>query len=357
MSNTISDIVDVQISIESPATDSASFSALLLVVPQPTNAGDEDMSGVITIKNASDLTAYGYATTDAAYKAAVVAFSQDAKPEKLYVIARNSESGENESISDCLDRAMAVNEWYGFSLVSYTANTDLEGAAKWAEANDKLFGFTYLSGNCPIDVTAYNNTFAFFAGDLNASDIPDGNTYAAVALMAKNFSYDPGSETWELKTLKGVSASKLTAAKAETLRKGNVVFYRTIADKNVTQNTVVGSGEFIDTIRFKEWLINKIQIEVFNYMTKNSKIAFNDSGITGIQNVIESILSGAQGTGLDEDRFDSEGNEEKGYTVTVPKASEISASDRKARKLTGISFTARLASAIHEATIRGTLTY
>lgn len=356
-SNNITDVVDVTIAIESPATDSASFSNLLLVVPAPSNVGEEEMTSIAIIRSAKELTAFGYTSEDAAYKAAAVAFNQDMKPEKIYVIARKKTLEAEESIADCLDRAISLNEWYGFSLVSYTSGTDIEAAAKWAESNSKLFGFTYTAGNCPIDITVYNNTFGFFAGDLKADTIPDGNTYAAIAYMAKCFSYTPGAETWALKTLRGVTPSNLSTTKVETLKNGNVNFYRTIANKDVSQEGKVGSGEWIDVIRFKEWLINKLQIEVFNFMVKNPKIAFNDHGITGIHNVIESVLSNAQGTGIDNDRYDNDGNIEKGYEVVVPKSADVSATDKKNRKLSGVTFTARLSGAIHETQIRGTLIY
>ncbi len=143
MSNNINDVVDVTIAIESPATDSASFSNLLLVVPKPTNAGDEEMNGVIVVQSAKDLTVFGYTSDDAAYKAVAVAFNQDMRPDEIYVIAREKTLEADETIADCLDRAVSVNKWYGFALVSYTTSSDLEAAAKWAEANGKLFGFTF----------------------------------------------------------------------------------------------------------------------------------------------------------------------------------------------------------------------
>lgn len=357
MSNNISDIVNVTIAIESPATDSASFSNLLLVIPQPTNASSEDMPTVAVIESAKDLIVYGYTTTDEAYKAATVAFNQDMKPDKVYVIARKNTLDSTETIADCLDRALSVNEWYGVALVSYTTATEIEAAAAWAEANSKLFGFTYTAGTLPIDITPYNNTIAFYAGDIKNSEIPDGNKYAVIAFMSKCFAYNPGSETWGLKTLKGVTSSDLTTTKINTLKNSNVNFYFTVANKDVTFEGKVGSGEWIDVIRFKEWLINKIQIEVFSYMSKSSKVAFNDAGITGIQNVIESILSSAQGTGIDNDRYNDDDEVEKGYTVTVPKSSSISSTDKRNRKLTGVEFTARLTGAIHETQIKGTLVY
>lgn len=358
MSN-ISDVVDVTIAIEAPATDSASFSNLLLVVGQPKNSGEEEMPNVAIIRQADDLKVFGYDSTDEAYKAAKVAFSQDPQPRDVFVIARKVDADkENEPLAECLDRAAGVNTWYGFSLVGFSSTTELQAAAEWAEANNRLFGFTYLSGNLPIVISGYNHTFAFYAGSIGVSEYPDGNTYAAVAYMAKCFGYDPGAETWDLKTLNGVTESRLSTNKVNELKIANTNFYRNIANKNVSQEGKVGSGEWIDVIRFKDWLLNKIQIEVFNFMLKNEKVAFNDSGITGIQNVIESVLSAAQRTGgIDEDRYDEDENLERGYIVTAPKSSSISVTEKRNRKLTGISFIARLAGAIHEVTIQGTLVY
>lgn len=356
MSN-ISDVVNVTIAIESPATDSASFSNLLLVVPAPTNVGTEDMPEIAVVQEVKDLIPFGYVSTDEAYKAVSVAFNQDMRPSKLYIIARKKSLESDEAIADCLDRALAVNDWYGFSLAFDASATEMEASAQWSESNNKLFGFTYTTGNCPINISAYNNTLAFFAGDLKSGEMPDGNTYAAIAFMSKCFAYDPGTETWNLKTLRGVTASELSSTKISTLKNGNINYYRTIANKDVTQEGKVGSGEWIDVIRFKEWLLNKIQIEVFNFMVKNPKVAFNDGGITGIQNVIESVLSSAQGGGIDDDRHDADGNVERGYEVIVPRSADVSATDKKNRKLTGVTFTARLAGAIHETTIKGTLVY
>ena len=74
--------------------------------------------------------------------------------------------------------------------------------------------------------------------------------------------------------------------------------------------------------------------------------------------MIESVLSAAQRTGgIDEDRYDENENLERGYIVTAPKSSSISITEKRNRKLTGISFIARLAGAIHEVAIRGTLVY
>ncbi len=358
MSN-IDNIVHVTIAIEAPVMDSTSFSNLLLIVQKASTVGTEEMPDVAVIQSAKELTAFGYKTTDEAYIAATVAFNQDPRPDRVYIIARSA-NADGETVEECLDRAVSKNEWYGFALAFEATATEIEAAAKWAEANEKLFGFSFAAGNCPINMTPYSNTFAIYAGDLvpQPDSLPDGNRYAEVAYMAKCFGYDPGTETWGLKTLNGVTASHLSTTQINELSSANVNYYITVANKDVTQNGRVGADEWIDVIRFRHWLLNKIQIEVFKFMAKNEKAAFNDSGITGIQNVIESVLSAAQRAGgIDEDRYDENENLERGYIVTVPKSAAISAAEKRKRKLTGISFIARLAGAIHEVAIRGTLVY
>ncbi len=351
MSN-IDDIVNVQISIESPTSTGESFSALLLVAPGPENAG-LTMPDVAEITYAADLADYGYAEDSETYLAATVAFAQDPRPEKVYVAVRKTDSDTTEAITTTLDRALGTTGWYGIALVGDASGSDIKLAAQWAESNEKLFGFSWTGSEIPIDVTAYNRTYAMYYNGTEAAD-----KYGALALMAKCFGYDPGSESWDLKTLGSVSASTLTSAKIKELEKIPSMYYTKVASKNCTMNGKVGSGEWIDIIRFRDWLVSEIQSKVFNYLTANKKVPYTDDGITGVQGQIESVLKSAQNNGaIESDTTDSNGTKTAGYEVTVPKSADISASDKKSRKLRNVKFTAKLTGAINAAYIRGTLTY
>ena len=362
MSN-INEIVDVTIEIESPAVGSQSFSDLLIVLPAATQAGTGSLSNVTRLAAASELTEYGYTDSDTGYRAVAAAFAQNPGPSYIYAIARGTvtddSGGEpvttNESIATTLNRAIGNNVWYGFALAEAT-DLDLSDAATWAESNGKLFGFTWSTSACPIDVTSYDHTFAVYGGDVA---VEGSAAYSAIALMAKCFSYQPGKETWAHKTLAGISPSQLTAAKITTLEGVPSNYYYRVANKNITMNGKTGSGEWIDIIRFKDWLLNEIQIQEFNYLTANPKVPFNDDGITGVQNILENVLrAGQTAGGIDVDRTNEDtGEYEPGYKVTVPKAYEVSKEDRKLRKLRNVYFEARLAGAIHTLVIRGALVY
>lgn len=352
MSN-VNDVVDVTITIEDPVASSASYSNMLLVLPAPKKAKGT-IPDALPVRSVKELESYGYTVTESGHQAVELAFMQDPKPDVVYVTARASE----EAVDACLNRAATSSGWYGFVLVDCSANADIQLAAKWADTNGKLFGYSYTTDELLIDLTSYENTFVLYAGSTGLAAEPEANKYAAVAYMATCFGYEPGAETWALKTLKGITPSVLTAAKLASLRVKNVNVYQTIANRDVTSEGKVGTGEWIDVVRLRHWLINELQFQVFAYLAKQTKVPYNDAGITGIQNVVEAVLAGAQKTGgIDTDQYDEDGNVTKGYEVVVPRSENISAAEKKSRKLTGITFVARLAGAIHAAVLKGKLVY
>ena len=367
MSSTISEIVDVDITIENPVTSALSYSTMLLIVPAPVNVGTATMSTLTKIEYLSELADYGYSTTNTAaadycvYQAVSTALAQSPGPEEIYLTVRQTvtenETTSAEPISTTLDRALRFNSWAGFCIVGTVTNADITAAAAWAEENMKLFGFTWTGTTIPVAITNYDHTFAVYAGDLDTTETNPATPYTAVAMMAKCFGYEPGSETWALKNLKNITPSALSSAKINTIKEANSNYYHTVADRAVTQTGVVGSGEWIDNIRFRDWLISEIEYRLAAFMTANTKVPYNDAGIAGIQNVIESVLiEGQRIGGIDADIYDGD-EVDRAYTITVPKAANIAKATRRSRQLSNIEFSARLAGAIHKVMIRGKLVY
>ena len=363
--NSLDDLIKVDIDMSSPASSDESFDSILLVVPAPTGEG-EAITGPFTISKAGDLKDYGYETTSAAYQAANAAFSQSPTPSKLMITVRAKTTGENPeyvSIADTLDAALKAAYFYGFHLTEFRSKNDIDAAATWAEANHKLFCFEYTDyANKPITASTWAYTVGMYSGDPDNDDgsstIPEGNNYAALEMMAKCFGYTPGSETWHLKQLAGTSPSALTTAKKTALENGNINTFRRYAGKNVTFGGKVLAGEWIDVIRFRDWLKAQIQINVFNVLIANIKVPYEDSGIALIQGAVEKALKlGQTNGGIAQDARDEDGNLLAGYTISVPLVASIPEEVRASRKLSGINWTARLAGAIHLVEIKGNLTY
>ena len=68
------------------------------------------------------------------------------------------------------------------------------------------------------------------------------------------------------------------------MEKANFSYVITVASKNITQGGKTGGGEWIDVIRFRDWLQNDMQVRVANLFITNPKIPYTDKGIGLIQN-------------------------------------------------------------------------
>lgn len=79
------------------------------------------------------------------------------------------------------------------------------------------------------------------------------------AYAARFLSYDPGSEQWCFKSLSMVSAQGLSTTDIASLEARNISYYTTVGSKAMVQGGKVSGGEWIDTIRFRDWLKTEIQ--------------------------------------------------------------------------------------------------
>lgn len=366
--NPLDDIVKCNIDISNPASTDATFDSILLVVKGPEASGEKTMSRTTAIAQADELLDYGFTTDDAAYVAATVAFSQNPAPSSIYICIRKETSAEDaetvtyEDIENTLARARGEAPFYGVHLTEFSDELDIQGAASWAEANEKIFGFEYTDiDNCPVKKFSFYRCFGLFSGKADGyedSEQPIRNEYAALAWMAKCFGYDSGTETWSMKELASIVPSVLSIEEKKLLEECNINSFRRYAGNNITFGGNMLSGEWIDVIRFRDWLKAEIQVNVFNALKSNRKVPFTDDGIGLIEGQMEAALAKGQTIGgIAPTEYDSDGNEIPGYTVTVPLASDLTETDRKSRKLSGFRYTARLAGAIHIIEVHGNLTF
>lgn len=367
--NPLDELIVCNIEISNPASSDVSFDSILLIVEAPGVSGSKTMTKTMAISKADELIDYGYTTEDAAYIAANVAFSQSPSPSELYICQRavtsasDVEPKEYEDITLTLARAAMECGFYGFSITSFNAvSADVNSAIEWCEANEKLMAVEYTKyDEFPVTNTSYARSFCLFAGLADGYEVdaqPEVNKYANLANMAKCFGYQPGSETWHLKELSGIVPSALSTEQKNDLDSKNVTSFRRYVNSNVTFGGKVLAGEWIDVIRFRDWLKAEIQKNVFNAMKANPKVPFTDNGIGLVKNAMnKALLDGEAYGGIAPTEYDENGTAIPGYTVTVPKASSLTESQRKSRVLPNCKWTARLAGAIHLTEISGHLTF
>lgn len=341
--NLLDKLVKVNISISGAVADAESFDNILIVGPAPKTAPEVAPPMVGVYASLLEIESAGFKSTDPIYAAASIAFANGA--DELYVAIMQ----DGEDIETTLNRAIETPGWYGFAVCE---NNDILDIATWAEANHKLFGFT--AGEIKNDAgSSFNYTFGF--ASKNIETYPN-NAYTHIACMAKAMSYVAGSETWAYKTLAGIEPETFNSTEIAELEELGLNYFVRCAGKNITLNGKTVSGEWIDVIRFRDWLKNDMQMRVYNVLVANSKVFYTTAGINLIENaMIASLKQGQTNGGIAETDFDEDGNEIPGFTTSVPSLAAVSDADRTERILRDCKFSARLAGAIHLTDIDGSL--
>ena len=343
--NLLDKLVKVVVSVSGAVESDESFDNMLIVGPSPAKAPAEAPPMVGVYASASEIVNAGFATNDAVYIAASIAFMNGAS--KIYVAVQQ----EMEEIETTLNRALETTGWYGFALCGENSSNYVK-AATWAETNQKLFGFTVSGTTNPVGTT---NFYSFGFASKSIDTYPS-NAYTHIALMATALNYVAGSETWAYKTLKGIEPENFTSTEISTIESAGLNYFVRCAGKNITLNGKTVGGEWIDIIRFRDWLKNDMQTRIYNALSSNSKVPYTNAGITLIENqMLASLTQGQAQGGIAETEYDAEGNEVPGFTTSVPKSASASDTDRASRTLKNCKFTARLAGAIHLAEISGNL--
>lgn len=256
----------------------------------------------------------------------------------------------NNGIAEDIQAAVNLdNDWY-FLLTTATDDETVEVAAVDIEARKKI----YLFLNSDTDVRVAGSadlvsrlkaknlfrTAVFYTG--TPADRGDAGWVGRVAPL------DPGSETWANKTIASVTVDKWTDGQQAQLTIKNANFYINIAGINVTQLGKTVGGEYIDIIRFIDWVVARMQEAIFTDIARLDKIPFTDGGISIIELDMRSVLkAGVRAGGI---------GSEQDFTITVPKAKNISTADKAARRLTGLKFSFIASGAVHAVAIQGTVT-
>lgn len=299
------------------------------------------------------------ATADPVGLAAAVAFSQNPKPDKLYIAYQQWNGEEIESVGLTLARARKFGGWYVVCPAGVPEN-QFETMAQWVEADTLLFGYTFTGDTDPVG-SGYYRSFGFdgkVTDTVPAGMNPDSNSYLSVGAAVKCLSYQSGSETWAYKSLGGLTPSDFSATHIALLEAANLNYYEKLAGLNVTRNGKVKAGEWIDIIRFRDWLENDMRVRVATVLLSNPKIPYTDSGIALVKAaMVASLMQGQTNGGISETTIATDGSLIPGFEVSVPAAANISAADKAARILNNCKFEAYLSGAIHVVKILGYLSY
>jgi hypothetical protein len=261
-----------------------------------------------------------------------------------------------ETLTDALGLVGEASDFYGITCYSHLEADILEvsvyaNAGKYlhgystANTTDNTTALTAIMGQ--LQTLAYDRSFGSWDEEAGVGN-GDATEYPEAAWMGDRFPSSPGSSTWMFKTLAGITVDSITSIQSTNIRNKNGNTYETIGGVNITREGKVASGEYIDVIRGVDWLESRMEERIYSRFVNLPKIPYTNAGIAIIEAEVRAQLQEAVEAGV----IDGE----QAIIVTVPKISQISVNDRANRILPAITFEAKLAGAIHKATVRGTVT-
>lgn len=258
----------------------------------------------------------------------------------------------NPSTSIAVDlaaMAAADKDWYGVLLDS-NSKAQILAAAAWTETERKLL-VIQSADSATMDSGSTTDVFASLATLGYARTVPMfhpsiGVKWEAAAIVGNRFPRDPGSDTWNLKTLRGVSVYSLTDTEQTALAAKFATVYVVIAGLSVTQGGKTSANEWVDTTRFVDWLQARMQERIFTILANAEKIPFTDASVDMFVAEIEAQLGdGVRVGGLVKGTISASG----------PLVADVDDAEKVNRNLPDLAFGGTLAGAIHTLQITGTV--
>ena len=256
------------------------------------------------------------------------------------------------TIADQLDDIRQENNGAYFILADSVVDQDVKQLAAYCEARNLIY--VTRSSSADVKNAVAGNVLedlAALAYDRTLLVYNEGATeYADAAAVGKVAPTTPGESTLAYKSLAGISANAITSTQYDNqIDNGGNTVIDSIGATFIFNGQMV-SGEWLDTIRFADWLKANIEARILSLQLNSPKIAYTQAGIDLIESEVRAALDeGVAAGGLDGSRTDG------GYVINFPLASAISAVDKNNRILQNLKFTAYLAGAVNKISINGVL--
>lgn len=245
---------------------------------------------------------------------------------------------------------VADSDWYGLALDSNGA-AEIVAAAAWAETAKKLF-FAQTSdpghlstGSVTVVGYTIKNLGYLYTDLVWRGKIATDDSWAAAAWIGHEFPKSPGTSTFAHKTLAGQYTDSLTDSQRQAIEGYNANHYTLMADAGITWSGKVASGEWIDVVRSLDYARVELQYDLAELFLSVDKIPFTDAGIGQIVTIVRAWGNRMIAEGIFAD--------DTTFVVSAPRASAVSTANRQARRLPDVTFSGRLAGAIHSTTVTG----
>jgi hypothetical protein len=252
--------------------------------------------------------------------------------------------------TDLAAAALGGVDYFGV-LIDNTGKAELVAAATSNEAAGKLsLGLTTddeaVNPSSTTDVLyVLNAATRHYTGTFASRDTAG---MANVALMARQFSQNPGSSTWFGKALSGPTADVWSGTASGAIKTKKGLEYANIRGVNLTMGGWAASGRFLDITHGNSWLKYELESAAIIVIANAEKVPNTAVG----RGMIEAAWCGVMATA----ETAAYNFVAPGWVVTVPPTSDPTntPTNRVNRFLAGSTVTCTLSGALHSFSLTGT---
>lgn len=327
---------DVKVVIELiKAASKLSFGMPLILA-----ASQEKAVDYTEVSKLDEVKTVGFTEDSEVYKAAQLLFMQSNSPKTIAVCA------STDATVNALPAIMEEG-WRQLIVVAGEGDNTVEEISNYIEASGKhaiYFAKVDLEADSEVVAAiAENERTVLLAYKTDDVACPEAAIVGATAGM------EAGSFTYKNIILKGVKPQNYTDAEVKNMHKQGVITILKKAGDIVTSEGIVASGEYVDIVDTKDYIIEQITYRGQKLLNRVAKLRYDNCGISQLEGVVVSVLKEAADNGMIAQNEDGSYM----YSVNFLPRSECDAADISARVYNGGHFEFTLAGAIHEANIKG----
>lgn len=282
-------------------------------------------------KSLDEIDTETYSIESDVYKAAALMFQQDNPPAKIAImtaVTGNAATALAEVAAKGWRQLMTIGITETSGIVEHINNTA-----------DKIF-FTTVTASSGLSALGKNDRVVGFVHK---------DPLAIAALVGEAAGREVGSFTYKNLVLKGIEPEDLSDAEITAITTANGITFVTKAGDNVTTEGKAMSGEYIDIIDSKDYVISNLEYQTQKMLNTMGKIPYDNNGIAVLESAAVNVMNDAYNKGIIATNEDGT----PGYSVDYATREETDENDRVIRKYAGGNFSFKLAGAIHEVEITG----
>lgn len=332
MSDTYTRVKDIKVNI----TTASVVGSIGLGMPLVITGKAAEAKAYTVCAKLSEVIDAGFDAETEVYKACEILLAQENKPEKFAVCACTEKVAEWLAANDDKDYRQVI------ALLGEEDSTVGELATAVAATENKML-FAAVKTKEELPVTQSDRVVCIVYNGESA--------HVEAALVGATAGLKTGSFTYKNIKLVGVEAEDLGVAEVDAIHAAGAMCILKKAGDVVTSEGKTTSGEYIDVIDSKDYIINNIVYRAQKLLNDRPKLTFDNVGISQLENTVTDVLADAYGNGIIATNEDGT----PAYSTSFATRAQSTEAERSARNYTGGSFKFDLAGAIHTATINGTL--